>query len=236
MHRFYERFMNSFPHVHKSSSWQPNRRVGRRGERRGVARSSGLEVEVGVELELVLELELEQSSDSSEQERKRRKKEKQKEEKRRKKQQKKEEPRKKKGVAGGRGMEEEEPATDVEEVEAEMEGVTVEHAWGGAGGQGVLLVTPWLTGEAGHAWSLSHANQRNVLTLPSVRGQWVLARCSPFFEPRGDIHHPALGIMPPFTAPHPKQGCRGGLAAHRGGMAMETPAGKTPVPHPWYTR
>ena len=33
----------------------------------------------------------------------------------------------------------------------------------------------------------------------------------PFFRaPR------ALGISPPFAAPHPQQGCVGGLAAHRG--------------------
>ena len=31
-------------------------------------------------------------------------------------------------------------------------------------------MTPWLSGEAGHAWSLSHANHRNVLTLPWVQG------------------------------------------------------------------
>ena len=33
-----------------------------------------------------------------------------------------------------------------------------------------LVVSPWLRGEAGHAWGLSHANQRNVLTLPSAQG------------------------------------------------------------------
>ena len=31
-------------------------------------------------------------------------------------------------------------------------------------------MTPWLRGEAGHAWGLSHANQRNVLTLPWAQG------------------------------------------------------------------
>ena len=39
--------------------------------------------------------------------------------------------------------------------------------------------------------------------------QWVLPRCPPFFEPRGDIQHHAPGISPPpFAAPHPQQGCR----------------------------
>ena len=35
---------------------------------------------------------------------------------------------------------------------------------------GVLVVTTWLKGEAGHAWGLSHANQRNMLTLPWAQG------------------------------------------------------------------
>ena len=48
------------------------------------------------------------------------------------------------------------------------------------------------------------------------------------------MHHPALGISPPFAAPHPQQGCGGGgggLAAHKGGLDMETPTEKTPVSH-----
>ena len=40
--------------------------------------------------------------------------------------------------------------------------------------------------------------------------QWVLPRYPPFLERRGDIHHPALGISPPFAAPHLPQGCGGG--------------------------
>ena len=44
---------------------------------------------------------------------------------------------------------------DIEEVKAETEEVAVEDAGGG----GDLVVTPWLRGEAGHAWGLSHANQ-----------------------------------------------------------------------------
>ena len=35
-----------------------------------------------------------------------------------------------------------------------------------------FVVTPWFTGEAGHAWGLSYAHQHNVLTLP--RGQAAL--------------------------------------------------------------
>ena len=32
----------------------------------------------------------------------------------------------------------------------------------------------------------------------------------PFCEPRGSLHHPALGILPPFTAPHPQHWSGGG--------------------------
>ena len=64
-------------------------------------------------------------------------------------------------------MKEEDAATDIKEVKAEMEDMAVEgDARGGGGG----VVTPWLSGEAGHAWGLSHANRRNVLTLPWVQG------------------------------------------------------------------
>ena len=65
-------------------------------------------------------------------------------------------------------------------------------------------------------------------------GKWVLRRWPPFLEPRGDLHHPAVGISPPSAAPHPQQVCAGGggLAAHMGGMGMEARAGKAPIPHP----
>ena len=49
-------------------------------------------------------------------------------------------------------------ATDIEEVKAEIEDMAVEADGGGGEGQRVLVVTPWLRGEAGHAWGLSHAN------------------------------------------------------------------------------
>ena len=80
---------------------------------------------------------------------KRRKEEKEKEEEGRKKEKMKEEKRKKREAAGGRGVKEEEAVTDIEEVKAEMKDVGVEDA--GGGGEGVLVVTPWLRGEAGHA-------------------------------------------------------------------------------------
>ena len=41
---------------------------------------------------------------------------------------------------------------------------------GGGQGEGFFIVTPWLRGEAGHAWGLSHAKHRNVVTLPRVQG------------------------------------------------------------------
>ena len=61
-------------------------------------------------------------------------------------------------------MKEEEAEEDVEEVKAEVEDVAVEGE--GAGGEEVLVATPWWQGEAGHAWGLGQANQRLVLTLP----------------------------------------------------------------------
>ena len=121
---------------------------------------------------------------SSEEEWRRRKKKKE-EEKNRKKDKKKEEKTNEEGGSkGGRGVKEEEAATDIEKVKAEIEDVAVEGDTGGGGGEGVLVVTPRLRGEASHAWGWSHANQRNVLTLPWCRERWtgVLPRCPPFFE------------------------------------------------------
>ena len=42
---------------------------------------------------------------------------------------------------------------------------------GAGGGEGVLVATPWLRGEAGHAWGLAQATQRLVLTLPWPGGR-----------------------------------------------------------------
>ena len=54
-------------------------------------------------------------------------------------------------------MKEEEAATDIGEVKAEMEdGSGRRRGWGE--GEGVLVLTPWWRGEAGHAWGHSHAN------------------------------------------------------------------------------
>ena len=65
-------------------------------------------------------------------------------------------------------MKEEEAAEDIEEVKAEVEDMAVEGE--GAGGEGVSVATPWLRGEASHAWGLSKANRRLVLTLPWAQG------------------------------------------------------------------
>ena len=78
---------------------------------------------------------------------------------------KREEKKKKKGAAGQRGVKEEEAAEDIEEVKAEVEDAAVEGK--GGGGEGVLVATPWLRGEAGQ---LSQANQLLVLTLPWAQG------------------------------------------------------------------
>ena len=63
---------------------------------------------------------------------------------------------------GARGVKEEEPDEEIEEVKAETEEVALEDARGGRS----LVVTLSLRGEASQAWGLSPANQHNVLTLP----------------------------------------------------------------------
>ena len=76
-------------------------------------------------------------------------------------------------------MKEEEAAEeDIEQVKAEVEGVAVEGEAAGGGGEGVLVATPWLRGEAGHAWGLTQANQRLVLTLP-----WAQAALDSGYSP-----------------------------------------------------
>ena len=67
-------------------------------------------------------------------------------------------------------------------MKAEVEDVAVEGE--GAGGEGVLVATPWLRREAGHAWGLPNANQRLVLTLPGRKGRWIAGTppTPPFFR------------------------------------------------------
>ena len=154
--------------------------------------------------------------DSSEQERKRRKKEKKKEEKR-----------KKKEAAGGRGVKEEEAATNIQEVKAEMEDVAVE---GDAGGGG-LVVTPWLRGEASYAWGLSHANQRNVLTVQGALESGYSPNAPLFSSPEVTYITLRWAFRRLLRHRVRNKGAGGG-GAHRGGMGTETPAGKAPVPHP----
>ena len=128
-------------------------------------------------------------------------------------------------------MKDEEATPDIEEVKAHMEDVAVERNTGSGGGEGVSVVTPWLGGEAGHAWGLSHANQRNVLTRPWVRGalgSGYSPDAPPFFE------RPALGILPPFAAPHQQQGCWGAWQYTGGAWAWKPLPGKplSPIPEP----
>ena len=52
-------------------------------------------------------------------------------------------------------------------MKAEVEGVAVEGE--GVGGW-FLVATPWLRGEASHAWGLTQANQRLVPTLLWAQG------------------------------------------------------------------
>ena len=127
-------------------------------------------------------------------------------------------------------MKEEEPEEEIKEVKAEMEEVAVEDARGG----GVLVVTPWLRGQTG----LSHANQRNVLTL-----LWVQAALDKGYSPDAPLFSsPDVAYV--TCARHFAVFCGtgsgtrlgwggwGGASGTQGGMDMETPAGKTLVPHP----
>ena len=107
----------------------------------------------------------------------------------------------------------------------------MEDAWGG----GVLVVTPWLRGEAGHAWGLSHANQRNVLILPWVQ-RAVDSGYSPdtllFSVPEVTYITLRWTFRRPLAAPHPQQGCMGRLAAHTGAWTWKPLRGKPLSPFP----
>ena len=72
---------------------------------------------------------------------------------------------------------------------------------------GGLVVTPWLRGEAGHAWGLSHANERNVLTLCWAQGalDGGYSPDAPLFS-SPEVTYVTLRISPPVAAPHPQQG------------------------------
>ena len=131
-------------------------------------------------------------------------------------------------------MKEEEAAEDIEEVKGEVEDVAVEGE--GAGGEGVLVATPRLRGEAGHASGLSQANQRLVLTLP--RAQGVLdSRYSPdaplFSTP--EVTYVTLRWALRRMLRHCiRNKGEGGAWRYGGGGAMgvEALGGKAPVPRP----
>ena len=179
----------------------------------------------------------EESTDSSEQERKRRKKEKKKEEKKRKKEKKKAEKRKKKEAAGERGVTEEEAATDMEEVKAEIEDMAVE---GDAGGGGGLVVTPWLRGEAGHAWGMKPRQPTQRDDLPWAQGALDMG-----YSPDAHLFSsPEVTYVTLRWAFHRLSRHRirnkgeGGVGGWRytgggggGGMGMEAPTAKAPAPH-----
>ena len=170
-----------------------------------------------------------------EQERKRRKEEEKKEEKKRKKEKKREEKKKKEDAAGGRGVKEEEAAEDIEEVKAQVEDVAVEGE--GAGGEGVLVATPWLRGEAGHASGLSQANQRLVLTLRCAQGALGSGYSpdAPFFS-SPEATYVTLRCAFRHMLRHRIRNKGGGGGAGGtgggGGMGMEAPGKKAPIPHP----
>ena len=131
------------------------------------------------------------------------------------------------------GVKEEEPGEDIEEVKAETEEVAVEDTRG----RGVLVVTPWLRGEAGHAWRLSHANHRNVLTLPWVQGALDSGYSpdAPFFSAPEVAYvtmHWAFRRLLRHHIRH--KGAGGGLAAHIGAWTWKPLPGKprSPIAEP----
>ena len=83
-------------------------------------------------------------------------------------------------------MKEEEAAEDIEEVKGEVEGVAVEGE--GAGGEGVLVGTPWVAG-GGRPRLGPHPGQRAPGVDPPLgtrgAGQQVLPRPPPFLRAPG---------------------------------------------------
>ena len=141
---------------------------------------------------------------------------------------------KKEEAAGGRGVKEEEAATDIEGVKAEMEDVAVEGdaRVGGGGGFGC---DPVVEG-GGQPCMGPEPLQPAQCTAPPLgagsAGQWVLPRCPTFSSPEVTFITLRRAFRRLLRHRIRNKGARGGLAAHGGGMGMETPAGKAPVPHP----
>ena len=90
-----------------------------------------------------------------------------------------------------------------------------------ARGWGVLVVTTWLRGVAGHAWGLSHANHRDVLTLQRVQGT-LESGYSPnaplFWAPEVAYLTLRWAFVRLLRHRIRNKGAGGGMPAHRGGM------------------
>ena len=93
-------------------------------------------------------------------------------------------------------------------------------------------MTPWLRGQARHAWVLSRANQCSVLTLPWVQGALDCGYSpnAPHFSSREVAYITLRWAFRRLLWQRIRNKGAGG--AHRGGMGMEAPAAKAPVPHP----
>ena len=95
-------------------------------------------------------------------------------------------------------------------------------------------MTPWWRGEAGHARGLSHAKQRDVLTLSWVKG--VLdsgySPDAPLFSSPEVAYITLRWAFRRLLRHHIRNKGEGGggLAARNAGMSMEGPAGKSPIP------
>ena len=126
-------------------------------------------------------------------------------------------------------MKEEDPGEDIKEVKAETEDVAVEDGGGG----GVFGCDPWLRGEAGHAWGLSHANQQNMLTLPWVQGaldSGYSPHAPPFFRRPSWHTSPCAGHFAAFGGTASATRVLGGPGGTQGGHGHGNPNRQNPCP------
>ena len=99
-----------------------------------------------------------------------------------------------------------------------------------------MVANPWLRGKAGHAWGLSQANQRLVLTLPWAQGALDngYAPDAPLFSSLEVTYVTLRWAFRCMLRHRIRNKGEGGAWWYGGGggMGMEAPGGKAPVPRP----